>query len=74
MSQSERAAFTIILVVIAIYGMVILGVMGFCLVYSRAIVEGRYDCDAKGRVFELLGQLNTLVGIAAGFLLRGKVT
>jgi len=72
-NDTERAAFTIILIVTAIYAVVILGVMSGCLVYARSIIEGRFECDAKGRAFELLSQLNTLVGLAAGFLLRGKV-
>lgn len=70
--STERAALVIVLCILALYAVVILAGVSTCVVYARSIVEGKYKCDPDNRLTDLLGQMGTLSGLAAGYLLRGK--
>lgn len=70
--NTERAAFIIVLCILALYAAVILSAVSTCIVYARSIVEGKFKCDPDNRLTDMLGQMGTLSGLAAGYLLRSK--
>lgn len=68
----QRAAFAILLIIIALYAIIILAGVSNCLVYARAIIDGTYKCDPGNRLFDLAMQLGTIAGLAAGYLLSSR--
>lgn len=54
MNDGEKAGFWLICGVIVLYGVVIVSKVGLCIYHSESIVEGHIECDANGRLIELL--------------------
>lgn len=64
-----RAAFYLVAFVIMAQVAVAIAVAGACLVYSDAIVSGRFKCDADNRAFDLLqSSLSSALAFAGGWM------
>lgn len=67
--DSVRASFWLVAIVIMAQVFIAVVGVGTCIVYSRAIVAGIFECDKGGRLLELLtNALTAALAFAAGFL------
>ena len=64
----RRACFWLVASVIGLHGMIVLMHLGACLYYAEHIVEGKWTCDAKDKLTDLLAAtLAAALGFAGGF-------
>jgi len=49
-----RAAFYLVAGVVAVHAVVVLVTVGFCAFHGGDLVAGRFQCDARDRLAELL--------------------
>jgi hypothetical protein len=52
--DSVRAAFYLVAAVVAVHALVVLVTVGFCAFYGGDLIAGRFQCDARDRLAELL--------------------
>lgn len=62
----QRWAFALIALVIVTYLVIVLGSVGMCWYYAQAIIEGKWKCDAEGKLSEALA-----AALAAALALTG---
>ena len=51
-----RAVFWLVTSIIAVHLLVVVTGVGMCVYYSEKIVEGKFQCDPKGRLMEILNK------------------
>lgn len=59
MNDHSRLALLVVAGCLVVTSIVIVGGVSSCIVYAREIVEGRFVCDQKDRLFDLLNGLLT---------------